>query len=189
MKQLIFSTGNPTKFLMGKTVCDQYGIKLTQDTHDIDEVQSEDIVYVAKHKAEAAFALTKQPVIISDDAWEIPGLNGFPGTYAKSVNTWFTADDYIRLTKDLTDRSIHLVQTLVYQDASSSKLFRHTTPGTLLRVPHGTALPTATIMEVVSLRDDGMSIAEDLAQNNYFSGKDTLIVWHEFAQWFIGEQT
>lgn len=184
MRTLVFSTGNSTKFLMGDTVCKEYDFTLVQNTQEVDEVQSEDTLYVAKRKAEAAFALIKAPVIISDDAWEIEGLNGFPGTYAKSVNTWFNADDYIRLTRDLENRTVFLVQTLVYQDEQVSKVFSHTTKGTLLLKPQGTATPTATIMEVVSLRDDGMSIAEELETGATYSGESTLRVWREFAQWY-----
>ena len=189
MKELVFSTSNPTKFLMGATVCKEYNIALIQNTHDIDEVQSEDVLHVAKRKAEAAFAFTKQPVIISDDAWEIEGLNGFPGTYAKSVNTWFNADDYIRLTKDLENRTVNLIQTLVYQDANTSKVFTCKTTGILLAEARGTAKPTATIMEVVCLnKTSGLSIAEELETGTHYSAERTLKVWHEFATWFK-EQT
>lgn len=116
MKQILFSTGNSQKMRMGQTVCDEYGISLLQKDLDIDEVQSENSEYVAKKKAEAAFACVKQPVIISDDSWAFLGLNGFPGTYAKSVNHWLSPEDYLRLMKGVSDRRALLTQTIVFQN-------------------------------------------------------------------------
>jgi inosine/xanthosine triphosphate pyrophosphatase family protein len=169
---------------MGSTVCKDYGIDLLQNMLDVDEIQSENTEYVAVRKAEAAYNLVGKPVIISDDAWEITALNGFPGTYAKSVNTWFTADDYIRLTKDLENREIAFTQTLVYHDAGSTKVFKSVSFGTLLPEVRGTTASSATIMKVVSMRDDGVSIAEELESGKVFSGKSTLKVWHDFAEWY-----
>lgn len=186
MKELIFSTGNNLKFGKGKAVCDEYGITLTQNTLDIDEIQSEDTEYVARRKAEAAFQLLKQPVIISDDAWAITALNGFPGTYAKSVNHWFTPEDYLRLLHDSTDRSATFTQTLVYQDEHVQKLFSHQTIGEILHESRGTA--GASIMKIVSFEDDKQkSISEVIGSGSHYSGKSTLQVWKNFAEWFTKE--
>lgn len=183
MRQLIFSTGNDQKFGMGKSVCSQYDIELTQNTFDIDEVQSEDIEYVARRKAEAAFQLTKAPVIISDDSWSIFGLNGFPGTYAKSINTWLTANDLIRLTRDLGDRRASVSQSLVYQDEHIQKYFVYETVGTILTEAHGET--GAPIQKVISLEPDGKtSISEKIGTDSHYSGESTLQVWHDFAQWY-----
>lgn len=183
MKRIIFSTGNVQKFAMGQAVCQEYSLKLIKQDLDIDEVQSENPEYVARRKAEAVFSLVKDSVVISDDAWCIFGLNGFPGTYAKSVNTWFSADDYIRLTKDLIDRRIVIMQSLVYQNEHTQKLFTNKTTGTLLPEPRGKA--GDTIQKVVSLEPDGQtSISEKIGSDSHYSGESTLQVWHDFAKWF-----
>ncbi len=183
MEKVIFSTGNAQKMSKGKSVCQEYGIELIQNELDIDEVQSEDTEYVARRKAEAAYQLVKHSVIISDDAWEIPGLNGFPGTYAKSVNTWFSPEDYIRLTKDLEDRRILLMQTLVYQDHDMQQLFIRKTEGVLLREARGEV--GISIQKVVSFEpDQTTSISEKIANNGHYSGENTLKVWHDFAAWY-----
>src|SRR3989344_4509071 len=135
--ELIFCTTNSQKFAKGHAVCKEYGINLTQKIVEIDEIQSEDVIRVAQDKAKNAYALVRRPVVVSDDAWEISGLRGFPGTYAKSINTWFTVDDYLRLTRPLTDKRIIFVQSLVYQDDKSSKLFVKKIEGTLLDKARG----------------------------------------------------
>lgn len=183
MTQLLFSTGNTQKYGIGKTVCSEYDIVLTQKDLDIDEVQSESLEYVARRKAEAAFALLKQPVIISDDAWEISALNGFPGTYAKSVNQWFSTDDWIRLTQDLEDREILLLQSLVYQDEHIQQYFVRSTRGVLLHRAGGTT--GATIQKVVSLElDQKTSMSEAIGTDTHHRGEDVQKVWHDFAQWY-----
>lgn len=183
MRPVYFSTGNAQKFSLGTSVCKDYDIELLQSNLDIDEVQSEDAEYVARRKAEAAYQLVKNSVVISDDAWNIPGLNGFPGTYAKSVNTWFAPEDYIRLTKDLDDRRILLVQTLVYQDHDIQQLFTRSTEGVLLREPRGDV--GVPIQKVVSFEPDATtSISEKIGTNGHYAGEDTLKVWHDFATWY-----
>lgn len=182
MNQLLFSTGNTEKFTMGRITCEKYGIELVQSKLDIDEVQSHDIEYVARRKAEAAFALLKQPVVISDDAWEIPGLNGFPGTYAKDVNDWFSADDWLRLTKDLDNREASIIQTLVYQDEHAQQFFIRRTKGVLLKEIRGEN--GKSIQKIVSLEpDQKTSISEIIGNGVHYSGEDTLKIWHDFAQW------
>jgi len=181
--KLIFVTTNEQKFAKGKAVCHEYGIELIQRKLDIDEVQSEDTDYVARRKAEAAYEIVKAPVIISDDAWGFHGLNGFPGTYAKSVNTWLTADDYIRLMEGVSNRKVSFVQTLVFEDETGQKLFKNESIGTTLEVPRGDS--GVSIQAVVSLEPDGKaSIAEMINGGSHYDGPAAISVWHEFAKWY-----
>ena len=165
------------------SICSEHGITLIQHDLSVDEVQSEDTEYVAHQKATASYAIAKKPIVISDDAWEIPGLNGFPGTYAKSVNTWFSPEDYVRLTKDLEDRRIYLVQTLVFQDEKTQKMFVRKSAGTLLTKAQGSA--GISIQKVVSFdNDNGKSISEIMEGKTHYSGEQTIKVWHDFADWY-----
>lgn len=183
MKQILFSTGNTQKLLMGQTICNEYDISLKQKNLEIDEVQSEDALYVAQKKAEAAYSIAQQPIVISGDSWAFLGLNGFPGTYAKSVNHWLNPEDLLRLMDGITDRRLLFTQILVYQDESQQRLFKKETLGTTLHEARGKS--GATTQKIVSFEKDGKtSIAERLDNGNYFSGSDTLQVWHDFAKWY-----
>ncbi len=171
---------------MGQSVCKANGIDIVQRSLDIDEVQSENPEYVARRKAEAAFAELEQPALISDDSWNIHGLNGFPGTYAKSVNAWFSPDDFLRLTKDLEDRSVSITQFLVYTDGKNQQLFSHTTTGTLLTESCGEA--GASIQKVISFVPDNRSMSQTIDDNSFLeSAQETLHVWHEFIAWIKGQ--
>jgi inosine/xanthosine triphosphate pyrophosphatase family protein len=104
MKNLIFSTGNDEKFITAQHACEQYSIDLKQQEVDVTEIQEEDPKKVAVDKANKAFNSIGKPLVITDDSWAFAGLNGFPGVYMHSINTWFTPDDFLRLVLPLENR-------------------------------------------------------------------------------------
>lgn len=185
MRQLLFVTSNKNKFRSAKLVFANAGIDLVQAAHEIEEIQGEDVEKIAHDKAQKAFDIVKKPMIINDDAWEIPGLRGFPGPYMKSINQWFTAEDFLRLTKDLEDRRIILRQFVVYQDDCQQKVFTKTTIGTLRKdiSPYEDA-PSARIKSVTT---DGRSLAEVRA-----TSPEQLIeahtIWHDVVKWLTTQQ-
>lgn len=183
MKQLIFSTGNETKFSNAQEICDLYKIQLDQNKLEIDEIQGEDPEKIVTDKVNKAYDLVKKPVIVSDDSWMIPGLNGFPGAYMKSINHWFQPQDIINLTKSLTDRRVFLVGYLAYMDADGVKVFSQKKEGYLLTEPRGETEPSSR--KVISmLCDEGLSIAEVYDSGMDRKDRDVSGVWREFAEWF-----
>lgn len=112
MNQLLFVTSNELKFIHAQHMLEQFGITLTRQHFDLQELQSESGEEIARHKAEQAYAEFKQPLVVNDDSWSIPGLNGFPGPYMKSINHWLTNEDFLNLTRPLKDRRIILQQQL-----------------------------------------------------------------------------
>jgi inosine/xanthosine triphosphate pyrophosphatase family protein len=183
MKELIFSTGNDEKFLTAKHTCDNYGIKLTQKSADIVEIQEESPEKVAVDKAAKAFALLKRPVVITDDSWSFSGLKGFPGVYMHSINEWFTPDDFLRLVLPLADRKAILTQYLVYDDGQEQKVFSKQTEGELLKEIRGTSKhPSHTVITLTG--DNGLSIAEAYDQATDKSTRKSAQIWQDFADWF-----
>ena len=187
MKTLLFATGNNQKFAIAQHLCESAGISLEQFSLDSDEIQSEDPEYIIRDKAARKFALTgNQPVIVSDDIWDIPALNGFPGAYMKYVDHWFSPQQILDLMTRVTDRRIYLHQYLAYKDSSTFKIFSHTVPATITDTPRGTYGKPAE--KVIALdQDEGLTIAEvydnDPEQaitrfSNQFGA------WHDFIAWF-----
>lgn len=183
MKSLIFSTGNEHKFLIGQSVCNQYNITLIQEDTDVDEIQSEDSERIAVEKAKSAYAMIKQPVLISDDSWSFVGLKGFPGAYMHSMNEWFTPEDFLRLTAHLTDRAVLLIKYLVYFDGETPHVFSDTCKGTLLTEARGTARHACHPVICMD-GDDGMSVAEVFASDTTLHDREASKVWHDFATWY-----
>lgn len=186
--QLICVTGNEQKFAVASATCAEYGVTLEQVAIDIDEVQGEDYRYIAEQKARVAYSHVGEPVVVTDDAWEIHGLNGFPGAYMKSINHWLTVEDFLRLTCGLTDKSVTLRQQIAYCDKNSVQVFENSVSGVLLETPRGETGPPFT--KIASLDgDDGMSIAEkyDIRLKNTKSSdhkRQAANVWHSFAKWY-----
>jgi inosine/xanthosine triphosphate pyrophosphatase family protein len=182
MRSIIFSTGNQLKFDIAHAVCTSRGLQLTQNTLDIDEIQGEDAEIIIRDKAQKAYTLLGQPLIVSDDSWNIPGLNGFPGAYMKSIDHWFRPEDFLNLTRSLEDRRIILVQMLAYQDGAHQQVFRKEYTGTLLTEVHGT--DGKSLQRVVTMPgDNGKSIAEAYAVGANYVERDVAAGWNDLLDW------
>jgi len=186
MQELLYVTGNPIKFHQAIVACEPAGISLQQTTLDIHEIQAETGEPVARDKATKAFAMLSKPVVVSDDSWMIPGLNNFPGPYMKSMNDWFSPEDWLRLTSTLTDRSIILRQIVVYQDEHGQQLFSVDIPGTLLREARGTS---AYAHSAIVSFDDGKHSSAEYYERGESAAQHHHSPWHEFAKWYAGKDS
>ena len=178
---LLYVTGNAVKFRQGELICSKSNIHLTQIKLGIPEIQAESGEPIARDKAAKAYALAHQPLVVSDDNWMIAGLKNFPGPYMKSMNDWFTAEDWLRLTDTLEDRTITLRQIVVYQDAAEQQLFSVDIPGILLHDIRGKS-PYAHA-HITSFDGGKHSNAEhhERGENASHSHHSP---WDDFAAWY-----
>jgi non-canonical purine NTP pyrophosphatase (RdgB/HAM1 family) len=185
--QFPYVTGNTVKFNLAAGMLRDFGITLEQVKLDIPELQSEEGEVVARNKAMQAFELLQKPVIISDDFWLIPGLNNFPGPYMKSINAWFTPEDWLRLTDPLEDRRIILRQVAVYQDVDGQKMFSVDVEGLLLHEIRGKS-PFAH-SSIMSFDGGKTSSAETHERANAESSvRNHHNVWHELGEWLVAKK-
>lgn len=183
MNELIFCTGNNEKFLNASYVGKKHGVTILQEKLEIDEIQSEDAELILMDKLQKAYALMQKPVVVSDDSWEIPALNGFPGPYMKSINHWLAPEDYLRLTFPLEDRSIYLIQRLGYTDGTTTKTFAARVAGTISKEIKGD-FGGANHKLVCLEGDDGKTIAEIYDAGLNHSARGAAAIWDEFLDWF-----
>lgn len=187
MKHIIFATSNKDKVRHAKTILAPFGYEPVQKHLHIVEIQAEDGEPVARDKAQKAWDIVKQPVVVNDDSWAVTGLKGFPGPYMASMNHYLSPQDFLRLFSTLTDRSVALHQHIVYQDQDGQQHFVRTLPGTLLTEVRGAEYPETArhpFLTITSLTPDGKSMAELAAQNKSsaaLSGQRT--AWHDLAEW------
>ena len=73
---LTLVTGNPKKALEFSGLMSD--VELTTTSVDIDEVQSLDLAYVARRKAEAAYRALGRPVIVDDTGFYLRALGDLP---------------------------------------------------------------------------------------------------------------
>ncbi|MFD3157275.1 non-canonical purine NTP pyrophosphatase [Haloimpatiens sp. FM7330] len=111
---LIYITGNDVKFNVASQVFMNTKITLLQKDLDPPEIQSKNVQEVAMYSAVWASKQLNQPVIVTDAGFYIEALNGFPGPFIKFVNEWFSADDYINLMKNKTNRTLIIQDCLAY---------------------------------------------------------------------------
>jgi XTP/dITP diphosphohydrolase len=185
-KEITFATGNAAKFRSASLICKQFDIKLHQATLEINEIQAEDATVIARDKAQKAYELVGSPTVVNDDSWIIPGLNGFPGPYMKSMNDWLTPEDFLRLTEPLTDRRVILAQYTVYQDKHGQQLFRRDIEGVLLPEIRG-EYPDSPNMSIISF-DDGKTSAAELLAKQLPVIDDYRTTWHDLGEWLTKDK-
>jgi XTP/dITP diphosphohydrolase len=181
MKRLLYVTGNDVKVRQADTICQPADIKLIQTELDIVEVQSDQAEAIARDKAEKAFTQLREPLVVSDDSWLIPGLKGFPGPYMKYINEWFSIEDWLNLTKNLTDRRIILRQIVVFQNTDGQQLFSADIEGALLHEPRGKS--QYPHLSITSL-DGGKHTSAEIHEQDRSATAHLRNVWHEFVEWY-----
>lgn len=183
MPTLTFVTGNNEKFQIAAAAFAIKDIVLERAKLDIDEIQGENPEVIARDKAQKAYDILKSPVIINDDSWSIPGLNGFPGAYMKSMNHWLTSADFLNLTRNLDDRRAIVIQIIVYQDAAGAHVIRNDFENILLTEARGTY--GNAIQKLVSVpSDNGLSIAEAYDQGASVRSREVTAGWDQCATWY-----
>lgn len=186
MKSIIFASTNPEKFQIAKNICAVNGIKVQQASLEIDEIQGEDPEAIVRDKVQRAYEQLGMPVVVSDDSWDIRALKGFPGAYMKSINYWFTPEDFLRLMDGLDDRHITLHQYLAYTDGNIIKVFSKDIEGKITDRPrgHSDRAPSMTVIELDS--DGGKTIAEVFEQDSDVIAKRSTNrndAWHDLIEW------
>ena len=177
MKSILFVTGNRRKLGEAKLGCDLFGIEITNQAFDIDEIQSHNPQAVAEHKARAAYELAKQPVVVTDTCWSIPALGGFPGAYMKDVADWFTEQDFLNLMTDKSDHSISFTENIAYYDDKEVKLFSKEFWGHIVP-PRGSGNSIENVAEF-----DGKTLGERREEGGYSHAREEYI-WADFAKWY-----
>ncbi|HKR82439.1 MAG TPA: non-canonical purine NTP pyrophosphatase [Candidatus Saccharimonadales bacterium] len=180
MQTVILATGNAVKFHAAQKACAEFGVTLVQHPLDVPEIQAEEGEPIARDKAEKAFAIFQKPIMVCDDFWMVPGLGNFPGAYMKSVNHWFTPEDWLRLTLPLKDRRIILRQYAVYQDARQQKVFTKDLIGTITTEIRGKSLYAHS---TITSFDGGKHTDAQFHEQGESAVQGLQTVWHSVAPW------
>lgn len=177
---LYFVTENKQKFDNAQVVLEKYNLFLKQQPLPLTEIQSDSLEDIAMHKARLAYDSVRKPLVVKDDGWYITALKGFPRTYMKYVNQWFSPDDFLNLIKPYKNREMIFRDALYYIDGKTEKLFVHEIPGVIVQEPKGKAVPSAMVS---SFRKDGKTMAECINEGIHFADEGNSI-WDTFAKWY-----
>lgn len=184
MKKILFITGNKRKIWQAETCLSPFGIEIEAQDLDVHEIQSPDPLEISHAKAEAAYKLAKQPLVICDHSWSAPALKGFPGGYMKDANHWFEPEDFLALMKDKTDKSITLTETVVYTDGKTMKEFSVLFPAHFIDEIRGQG--SVSMERVVAFDGNTKTIAEAIDAGEH--AREMLkSAWNKFGEWFVNE--
>lgn len=162
MKNVIFVTSNQDKFRKAQVNLAVFGIELTREHCEMEEIQTENGREIVQHKAKQAFEVFKQPVLVNDDTWSIPALRGFPGTNMKQCNEYLVAQDWLRLMHGKTDRRVFLFSHYAYHTGTNILCQSVEDERVFLETPQGDH-PKARCLEVIAHKESGLSIAQEIA--------------------------
>jgi XTP/dITP diphosphohydrolase len=187
MPIIYFATTNAEKIQIAQTACTEFNISLHVVDLAIDEIQGEDPGRIVRDKVSRAYAKVNNPVVVSDDSWDIKALNGFPGPYMKSINHWFKPDDFLRLMDGIEDRTIVLHQLLAYTDGKTTKIFKNDIYGKIIDQVRG-AYDKSPNMTVIALdEDNGKTLAEVFERSKVVRAEryqERHDVWLKFIHWY-----
>lgn len=128
MKKILVATSNIGKV---QEIEDILRIPLDFTSLEIDEVQSMDLEYVARRKAEAAFKILKRPVIVDDVGVYLDALNSFPGPFVKYVYKLVGNKKLLKLLKNEKNRKLIVQSAVAFHDGKKVHTFVGTVKGTL----------------------------------------------------------
>ena len=114
--KITFITSNRVKFAIADSILKYKGISLVRNQMNLEEIQSENILDIARNSAKIAFSKIKKSVAVTDAGFYITALNGFPGPFVKYANRYFDADKLIQLMSDEPNRELIVREALVVID-------------------------------------------------------------------------
>lgn len=177
---LFYITSNKNKVINANIALQKHNITLKAKAHPFVEIQSNSLEEIAQVKAQQAYEVIKEPLVVNDTAWKIEALNGFPGIYMQYINNWFTAKDFLNLIKPYSNRTVFINQAICYIDKDQIKVITRKIKGFIRKIPQGEGRPSETIF---SFRSDNKSMAQCQNENIYFIEGDKNI-WDDFAEWY-----
>ncbi|MBP8591413.1 hypothetical protein KBI33_03060 [Candidatus Shapirobacteria bacterium] len=131
-------TGNPLKVKIAKSSLAPFNIEVEQLELETPEIQSFDTEEVAKYSVKYAAEKTGKAVIKGDFGMHIEILGGFPGPFVKFINRWLTAEKFISLYQNETNRKAYFIDALGYCEPEKEPVcFVTKTYGNLISAPLG----------------------------------------------------
>lgn len=133
MNKLHFATTNEWKLNRAREYFSKFGITLESFPIELPESRSDDVLEVAKEKAELAYCKLKKPVFVLDAGFYIKALNGFPATYVKFAEKFLGSERIIKLMKGVKDRTWEFPHAICFKDQKTENVFVGTIKGVITK--------------------------------------------------------
>jgi XTP/dITP diphosphohydrolase len=103
-RKIYFVTGNKHKYLEVKPIAEKYGFELVQKSHGKLEIQSDNLLEIARYAAFNIYRELGKPLLVEDAGLFIDALNGFPGPYSSYVYKTIGVNGVLKLLNDVNNR-------------------------------------------------------------------------------------
>ena len=124
---LFFASSNIHKFREAKKILEDFKINLGFFKCELEELQSNSLLEIAKNKALQAFKKCKKPIIVEDDGLFIDSLNGFPGPYSSYVFKTIGNKGILNLLKQ--NRKAKFISIISFHDKNNFESFESRVAG------------------------------------------------------------
>ena len=181
--ELFFTSSNENKFQEAERILSNLGIKLNFFKTILEEIQSDDLYEIARHKAINAYVLVQKPVIIEDDGLFIKPLNGFPGSYSSYVYDTIGNEGIMKLLEDSEIRDAKFVSIIAYCDGDYDvKLFESSIPGKI----SSSIEKGGWGYDPIFIPDGESKTYANVYDKDKFSHRAASLT--KFSNWFLGKQ-
>ena len=132
-KRIWYATTNYGKFEEVKRYIKQHepSIEIKQLATELHEIQSMDQKAIAVNKAEQAWNIVKEPVLVDDSGIYFEQYNNFPGTLTKFVYHGIGYEGLLKLVKENNRAFFRLY--MVYKDQHKTEIFEGLCHGQIIR--------------------------------------------------------
>jgi XTP/dITP diphosphohydrolase len=118
---VFFATGNIHKFDEARSILTGLDIAVGMLKMKDVEIQSDNLVEIAKLSAQDAFKRCHLPLIVEDAGLFIDALRGFPGSYAAYAYQTIGNKGLLKLMENVEDRKAFFRSAIAYCDSEAGK--------------------------------------------------------------------
>ncbi len=158
LTRIAYVSNNPHKARESSSILRELGIEVEVVQVDIPEIQSDDVVEIAKFRAREAYRLLKRPVIVEDAGLFIDALNGFPGPYSSYAFKTIGINGILKLMRGEKRRTATFKSVVVFHDGRRMRAFLGQVRGRISFEPKGSSWGFDPIFEPKGLK--GLTYAQ-----------------------------
>jgi len=188
MSQIYFTTSNKWKFNQAQAYFKQTGIDLEQFNIELPESRNEEVLEVAREKANFAYQQILKPVFVIDAALHIKALNDFPKTYVKFAERYLGAEGILKLLEGVEDRRWEFLNVLYYRDKAVEKSFTGMISGVFAESMTGEAAYKLRNFEKIQIPDGYNKTFTRMTPEEREDFDDKIwkpAVFYQFIQWLL----
>lgn len=187
--KLTYVTGNYGKYISVKEHFQKENIEIDFLKYDLEEPDRNDIEYISKEKAKAAYHILKSPCFVIDTGFYIknyPHHPNYPGAFVKRSGVSTNIDKLLECLKEVTDREAYFLDCLTFYDGKKFYTFYGKSEGTIAYEKRGDkkAQAKSNLWYVFIPKNHQHTLAEMNSEEFYHRQDNHTSATQEFINWY-----